>query len=125
MSFRVCLELAEPGALAPSVGVHGARQRADEPETSISSETVRLFRRALHTDRVDVRELLDEVEPTRPRARCQDAGNICDAPPRRTAVGLLSPVHDLVWIVLSLPGRSIFGLGCDPHCKNIRFPSSE
>jgi plasmid stability protein len=44
------------------------RKRADEHDSSISSEAVRLLRRALRTDRVGVKELLDEVEESRPRA---------------------------------------------------------
>ncbi len=45
------------------------RRRADERESSISSEAVRLLRRALRTDRAGLQELLDEVEETRPHAR--------------------------------------------------------
>jgi plasmid stability protein len=45
------------------------RQRAVEHESSISSEAVRLLRRALRTDRVGLQDLLEEVEQARPRAR--------------------------------------------------------
>lgn len=42
------------------------KQRARERDTSISSETIRLLRRALAIDRAGVRELLDEIESARP-----------------------------------------------------------
>jgi plasmid stability protein len=44
------------------------RARADEHDSSISSETVRLLRRALRTDRAGLQALLDEIEQDRPRA---------------------------------------------------------
>ena len=43
------------------------KARAKERDTSISSETIRLLRRALAVDRAGVRELLDEIEAARPK----------------------------------------------------------
>jgi plasmid stability protein len=44
------------------------KKRALERETSISTETVRLLRRALAIDQSGVRELLDDIEAARPSA---------------------------------------------------------
>ncbi|MGD8863587.1 MAG: hypothetical protein PVI30_26470 [Myxococcales bacterium] len=44
------------------------RERAAEQRTSISAEAVRLLKRALRTDGVQVTELLEEIEHDRPRA---------------------------------------------------------
>jgi plasmid stability protein len=45
------------------------RRLTTEHKTSISSEAVRLLRRALQHERIGIRELLDEVEAERPRTR--------------------------------------------------------
>ncbi|MFI5308921.1 MAG: hypothetical protein ACHQ53_16300 [Polyangiales bacterium] len=45
------------------------RRLTDERKTSISSEAVRLLRRALQHERAGVVDLLDEIEADRPRAR--------------------------------------------------------
>ena len=42
------------------------RERAAERRSSVSAETIRLLGRALRVDRPGVRELLDEIERTRP-----------------------------------------------------------
>jgi plasmid stability protein len=42
------------------------KKRAAEHETSISTETIRLLRRALAIDQSGVRELLDDIEAARP-----------------------------------------------------------
>jgi plasmid stability protein len=49
------------------------KARAKERDTSISSETIRLLRRALAIDRAGVRELLDEIEAARPRLASRGA----------------------------------------------------
>ena len=45
------------------------RRRAAERRSSVAAETIRLLGRALHVDRPGVRELLEEIERTRPVAR--------------------------------------------------------
>jgi plasmid stability protein len=44
-------------------------RRAKERGSSVSAETIRLLGRALRVDRPGVRELLDQIERTRPVAR--------------------------------------------------------
>lgn len=45
------------------------RRRAVERRSSVAAETIRLLGRALRVDRPGVRELLEEIERTRPVAR--------------------------------------------------------
>jgi plasmid stability protein len=45
------------------------RELAEERGTSISAEAIRLLERALQTDTVAVRKLLDEIDRHRPKAR--------------------------------------------------------
>jgi plasmid stability protein len=45
------------------------QKRARERQSSVSAETIRLLERALRIDRTGVRELLESIERTRPRAR--------------------------------------------------------
>jgi plasmid stability protein len=50
----------------PTEVYEAVRERAAERNTSVSAETIRLLRRALRTDRLAVRSLLDEIEANRP-----------------------------------------------------------
>jgi plasmid stability protein len=43
------------------------RAAAEEHGSSIGAEAIRLLRRALRTERAEVRQILDEVEAGRPR----------------------------------------------------------
>ena len=45
------------------------RRLAAERHTSIGEEAIRLIRRALRTDRPETRELLEQIETTRPFVR--------------------------------------------------------
>jgi plasmid stability protein len=45
------------------------RERAEANNSSISSETIRLLKRALRTDKIGLRELFDNIEGDRPVAK--------------------------------------------------------
>ena len=53
----------------PSEVYEALRVRAEERNSSISAETVRLLKRAIRTDRLALRELFDTVEAGRPMAK--------------------------------------------------------
>jgi hypothetical protein len=53
----------------PALIYRALRRRAKERRSSVSAETIRLLGRALRADRPGVRELLEEIERTRPQAR--------------------------------------------------------
>ena len=53
----------------PAETYEALRRLAAERSSSIGTEAVRLIRRALRTDRPDLRRLLDVIEATRPRVR--------------------------------------------------------
>ena len=53
----------------PSEVYNALRERAEANNSSISSETIRLLKRALRTDKIGLRELLDSIEGDRPLAK--------------------------------------------------------
>ncbi|MFQ5507006.1 MAG: hypothetical protein ACE5F1_19725 [Planctomycetota bacterium] len=53
----------------PSEVYEALRKRAEERQTSISAETIRLLKRALRVDGPGLQELLEQIEKYRPEAR--------------------------------------------------------